>query len=68
MSLAAAANETIQLIVSPRQYLRLVSDREWYYPQMNLDQDHDCYRVSISPSETGVYFTCTSSLLQVVLG
>jgi len=52
ISLAASANETIKLVVSPRQYLRLVSNSERY----SVNPNHDCYRVSISASESGVYF------------
>ena len=55
ISLAASANETIKLLVSPRQYLRLVSDGERYTEQFSIDSD--CYRVSISPSDSGMYFT-----------
>jgi len=55
ISLAASANETIRLIVSPQQYLRLVSDMEQYTVMFNTDQDYDCFRVSISRSDTGLY-------------
>jgi len=53
ISLAASANETIRLILSPQQYLRLASDSE----QLSIDPDHDCFRVSIAPSDSGLYFS-----------
>jgi len=62
ISLAAAANETINLVVSPRQYLRLVSDRELYSVQFSTDSQQDCFRVSISPSDTGLYFSFIARL------
>jgi len=65
ISLAASANETMRLVVSPRQYLRLVSDSEWYSAQMGFD--YNCYRVSISPSVTGSYFVYVS-LVSSALG
>jgi len=58
ISLAASSNETVKLIVSPRQYLRLVSDRERYSALVDIDIEYDCYRVSISASDSGVCFTC----------
>ena len=56
ISLAASANETIKLVVTPHQYLRLVSDKEQYSGEP-LNVDYDCYRVSISASDSGVYFS-----------
>jgi len=53
ISLAASANETIRLILSPKQYLRF--DKEWYDEQTRFGPDYKCYRVSISPSESGMY-------------
>jgi len=64
VSLAASANETIKLIVSPRQYLRLVSDRE-RYSAGQFSPDYDCYRVSISPSDSGMYFSYIVFLFNV---
>jgi len=55
ISLAASSNETIKLLVSPQQYLRLVSDGERYTGQFS--SDYDCYRVSISASDRGIYFS-----------
>lgn len=58
ISLAVSANETIRLVVSPRQYLRLVSGSGLF----DVDPSYDCFGVSISPSETGLYFFSVSSL------
>lgn len=61
ISLASSANEIIRLIVSPWQYLRLASESEWSVTDTGyIDQDYDCYRVSISPSDSGVYFSYVS--------
>lgn len=49
ISLAVSENETIRLIVSPQQYLRFVGASEL----LLTDLRKDCYRVSISPSESG---------------
>jgi len=67
ISLAASANETIRLVVSPHQYISLVSDSDLYYTQPNFGVDYDCYRVSISPSESGRYFSYIGLVL-VVMG
>ena len=54
IALAASANETMRLVVSPWQYLRLVSDRERYIGLYNTDPQFDCFRLSISSSDTGM--------------
>ena len=56
ISLAASANESIRLIVSPRQYLRLAGSIEHYNDLLGNESQYDCFRVSISSSESGLCF------------
>jgi len=56
LSLAASDNESIRLVISPRQYLRLVGSIQHYSALLGVDSEYDCYRVSISSSESGLCF------------
>lgn len=50
LTLAASHNTSLDLVVSPRNYLRPIGDEE-----SGSSAESDCYKFSVAPSDSGTY-------------
>src|SRR6218665_1738951 len=50
LTLAASHNTSLDLVVSPHNYLRPINDAE-----SGSSAESDCYKFSVAPSDSGLY-------------